>query len=181
MSAIPQPQQALGLQLLSSCTNLSLTGSHHSVCFISVYRMLTLRKAVDSTDPSWENIGTAIWSIIELDTAIICASLPTLRPLVAKWMPHSGFSSARDNSKTYSATPVIHRSGFREAAGGPWPISTEELALKDMGASLPESMPTVYTHATADIDARQSVRHDGHDGYPNRIVVTTEHTMEFNR
>ncbi|KAK2026103.1 hypothetical protein LX32DRAFT_522828, partial [Colletotrichum zoysiae] len=68
------------------------------VCIISLYRMFTLRTAVFSNDPPWDNIGAAIWSVIELDTSIIAASLPTIRPLLAKWLPRAGLSSARNKS-----------------------------------------------------------------------------------
>lgn len=39
-------------------------------------------------------MGAAIWSVVELNCAILCSSLPTLRPLLARFMP--GMSSAGD-------------------------------------------------------------------------------------
>ena len=37
----------------------------------------------------WDNSGTSYWSIIELNCGIMCATLPTLRPLLKKLMPSS--------------------------------------------------------------------------------------------
>lgn len=61
--------------------------------------MCTLREAVYSDDPPWNGAGAAIWSVIELNCAIICASLPTLRPLIAKVVP--GMSSNNSNYASY--------------------------------------------------------------------------------
>jgi hypothetical protein len=56
--------------------------------------MFTLKAGVISTDPSWENIGAAIWSCIELNVSIIASTLPTLRPLIVRILPGIGLSSA---------------------------------------------------------------------------------------
>ncbi|KAK2008250.1 hypothetical protein LZ32DRAFT_631731 [Colletotrichum eremochloae] len=130
------------------------------VCIISMYRMFTLREAVYSDDPPWENIGAAIWSVIELNTSIIAASLPTIRPLLAKWMPHAGLSSARNKLSDYhpygpASSGVSQGGGGGGGAGGGNKFrelgslrsgndakaeaeagvgtSTEELVLKDLG------------------------------------------------
>jgi hypothetical protein len=39
------------------------------------------------TDPTWDNVGVAILSCIELNTAIICPCLPTLKPLISRHFP----------------------------------------------------------------------------------------------
>ncbi|KAK1982260.1 hypothetical protein LZ30DRAFT_53174 [Colletotrichum cereale] len=129
------------------------------VCIISTYRMFTLRTAVYSDDAPWENIGAAIWSAIELNTSIIAASLPTIRPLLAKWLPRAGLSSAHNKSSDYHPyEPTYsgeHHGGgggkFREpgsprrgdeadaetgtgvGAGVGFGASTEGLVLRDLG------------------------------------------------
>lgn len=35
-------------------------------------------------DPTWDNIETAVWTVVELNTAILCSSLPVLRPLISR-------------------------------------------------------------------------------------------------
>ncbi|CAI0653346.1 unnamed protein product [Colletotrichum noveboracense] len=55
-----------------------------STCVISAVRIQHLHQAADFT---WENVQTAGWSIGEVSSGLICACLPTLRPLVVKFMP----------------------------------------------------------------------------------------------
>ncbi len=38
-------------------------------------------------DFTYENIGGSSWSITELCSGVVCACLPTLRPLVSRWAP----------------------------------------------------------------------------------------------
>lgn len=134
----------------------------NSVCIISVYRIFTLRAGVISEDPSWDNIGAAMWSCIELNIAIIASSLPTLRPLFALVLPGLGLTSA--GRATYlrygSATADGGRSGTRSFATRPKrtvqkSISNEELTLDSMTPTPSESErgrgPRTYAaHATAD-------------------------------
>lgn len=40
-----------------------------------------------SIDPTWDNVDTQIWSVIEVGVAVICACLPTLRPLLGLFFP----------------------------------------------------------------------------------------------
>lgn len=67
-----------------------------STCFISAFRVIFLKKPVDST---WDAIAVLCWSHAELSSGIICASVPTLKPLVGKYFPALG--SARQSSKGY--------------------------------------------------------------------------------
>ncbi|KAK5654027.1 hypothetical protein OQA88_7704 [Cercophora sp. LCS_1] len=54
-------------------------------CIISIVRLFSLHKAINTTDPTWDNVPSAYWSIVELNCGILCASLPTLRPLLRHW------------------------------------------------------------------------------------------------
>ena len=56
----------------------------HSTCAISVIRVKFLKQGGDQT---YENIEGSSWSITELCSGVICACLPTLRPLVSKCAP----------------------------------------------------------------------------------------------
>ncbi|KAJ5524625.1 hypothetical protein N7494_011275 [Penicillium frequentans] len=57
------------------------------VCVTSIVRLVSLKTISDSTDPTWDNVGAASWSAIECNTGIICACLPTLKPLISKLAP----------------------------------------------------------------------------------------------
>lgn len=114
----------------------------HSVCIISIYRIFTLKAGVISQDPSWDNVGVAIWSCIELNVSIIASTLPVLRPLIARLLPGIGLSSARNDRTTYlrygSDSAAIRGGAGKSTTTGNRSnkmrsISTEELALKEMG------------------------------------------------
>ena len=120
--------------------------------------MFTLRAGVISQDPTWENIGAAIWSCIELNISIIASTLPTLRPLIGRLLPGIGFSSARTARTAYlrygSASAVVRPGTFKAAdarAAKRHSTSIEELALKDLEPSPAGSIAAgVYAHASAD-------------------------------
>lgn len=65
----------------------SLTHST-SVCSISVARVVLLSQALDATtiDVTWD-IATGIWTAVEVNVAIVCACLITLKPVGAKMFP----------------------------------------------------------------------------------------------
>jgi len=108
-----------------------------SVCIMSILRLHSLYVIANSTDVTWDNVGAATWSAVELNTAIVCACLPTLKPLInivaprllgstngtnrgSRYRPHSHlpagyqeFSSAslsdrRKNASTYRAEVVAN-------------------------------------------------------------------------
>ncbi|KEY73986.1 hypothetical protein S7711_02581 [Stachybotrys chartarum IBT 7711] len=142
------------------------------VCIISVYRIWTLRDAVFSEDPPWDNVGAAMWSAIELNCAIICASLPTLRPLISKIVPglSSIRSTGRDTYERYgsqyaggsSSRHLSRGARIKDATSGPRSISTEELALNDM--------PAVYIESDGPSPKMSDLKH---------IVVTTETSVKM--
>ncbi|KAJ0303808.1 hypothetical protein COL516b_006247 [Colletotrichum fioriniae] len=145
--------------------------------------MFTLRTAVYSNDPPWENIGAAIWSTIELNTSIICASLPTIRPLLSKWLPGAGLSSAHNKTSAYNrygSSSGMGRGTFKELKSGQREVSTEELVLNDMNANQSGSLPSVYAHVTADPEmGHRDLRNKG--SHQNQIMVTTETMIKEGR
>ncbi|KAF8854103.1 hypothetical protein BDZ45DRAFT_806100 [Acephala macrosclerotiorum] len=56
-------------------------------CIISVLRLHSLYVISVSTDPTWDNVGAATWSMVELNTGIICACLPILKSFVSRLFP----------------------------------------------------------------------------------------------
>jgi hypothetical protein len=72
-----------------------------STCAISLVRLSTLQKAIKTQDPFWDNAPAAYWSVVELNCGIICACLPTLRPLIQKAIPD--FWSTRHSTRDGTA------------------------------------------------------------------------------
>lgn len=151
-----------------------------SVCIISIYRMFTLRAGVISQDPSWENIGAAIWSCIELNVSIIASTLPTLRPLIARLFPGIGLSSANKSHTTYlrygSASGPMRGGTFKSEDRRnhkTQSISTEELALEERRPSPAGSIvPTTVYVDPLDGHAKSFSSGGGKD--KNGIVMTRE-------
>lgn len=71
-------------------------------CIISIYRIKTLKVAGDSTDPTWDNTGAAVWSFIELSIGVLAACLPTLRPLFALILPRFFKSTVSGRTGQYN-------------------------------------------------------------------------------
>lgn len=57
------------------------------VCITGMLRLDSLRIASVSMDPTWDNFGAAIWSGIESNIGIVCASLPHYKPLLTRYFP----------------------------------------------------------------------------------------------
>lgn len=78
-------------------TNLTLCAlSPCSTCAISLIRLAYLKQGPDFT---FDNVPTSCWSAGEISCGIICACLPTLRPLVAKVKPAWITSTRRTRQK----------------------------------------------------------------------------------
>lgn len=53
-------------------------------CVASVIRLQYLVSFANSFDSTYQQVSTVIWSAVELNLAVICGSLPSLRPLFKK-------------------------------------------------------------------------------------------------
>jgi hypothetical protein len=70
------------------------------VCVVSILRLHALIGLLTHVDDNtYYSAPAAYWSSIEMNLAIVCASLPALKPLVSKIVP--GFSSTRESSGRY--------------------------------------------------------------------------------
>ncbi|KAI9150545.1 Satratoxin biosynthesis SC9 cluster protein [Paramyrothecium foliicola] len=67
-------------------------------CVTSMVRLKYLVAFARTKDPSYDNVSLVIWSVIELSCALICASLPALRPLLRK-IPDALSSIASSSSR----------------------------------------------------------------------------------
>ncbi|CBX90568.1 predicted protein [Plenodomus lingam JN3] len=69
------------------------------VCVVSILRLHALTVMVaNPQDTTWYSAASAYWSTIEMNMAILCASLPALKPLLVNIIP--GFAS-RTTSRGY--------------------------------------------------------------------------------
>ncbi|KAK1757853.1 hypothetical protein QBC47DRAFT_341077 [Echria macrotheca] len=98
------PLPALGSLNLRKAQKIMLLGIFSLgffTCAISIIRIQYLRLSPDVT---WDNVESSCWSISELCSGIICACLPTLRPILLKFSPGMMGSSApsKDNYQKQS-------------------------------------------------------------------------------
>lgn len=83
-----------------------------STVIISIVRIRYLKLFEDFP---WENVASSLWSIGELTSAITCACLPTLRPLMSRYFPAFGTQAGR-STRGY-AKPGTGPSGVRNGTG----------------------------------------------------------------
>lgn len=106
---------------------------------VSILRLQSLYFASESTDPTYDNVSIAIWSTIELNTAVLCGCLPTLKPLLARTFPrffqtahtHGYYQHHNSGRGTRHETKTTHSTaGRRTSCGNPHPrpgSDTDEL------------------------------------------------------
>ncbi|KAI6251406.1 hypothetical protein HI914_01031 [Erysiphe necator] len=72
-------------------------------CITSIVRLKYLSTFENSTDLTWENTDILVWSILEIEVTVICACLPTLRPLFVEIIP-GVFRTAKNTSSSSRIT-----------------------------------------------------------------------------
>jgi hypothetical protein len=75
------------------------------VCLISIIRLVIVSR-LDFSDVPWQFSVVAYWSAVEVNLAIICACLTTLKPLVARFFPKLLGSTA---DPTHGPTTGTHQ------------------------------------------------------------------------
>ncbi|KAK1625603.1 hypothetical protein BDP81DRAFT_397395 [Colletotrichum phormii] len=73
------------------------------VCITSMIRLYSLYEISVSTDTSRDGVHIAIWSGIEINVAIACASVPALKPLIVKAFPKLLASTQRSGYRSGNA------------------------------------------------------------------------------
>ncbi|KAF2442777.1 hypothetical protein P171DRAFT_49262 [Karstenula rhodostoma CBS 690.94] len=57
-------------------------GAFSTICAVIRFHFLIV--SLNSMDPYYDSLGVNVWSVIEVNVGIICASMPTLRPLLSR-------------------------------------------------------------------------------------------------
>lgn len=74
-----------------------------SACVASIIRVPYIA-ATSLIDPSWSDTYGAIWSVVELTMGIVCACLPTLRPLYLHLFPRLATQASRSKTSDKSSS-----------------------------------------------------------------------------
>ncbi|KAL1959711.1 hypothetical protein VTO42DRAFT_1297 [Malbranchea cinnamomea] len=80
-------RQKIGIFLVFALGGVTVT--------MSILRLHALYVISESTDWTKDNVGAAMWSMIELNTGIMCACLPILKPLITRFFPKALGSTGR--------------------------------------------------------------------------------------
>lgn len=81
-----------------------------SGCITSALRLKSVITIARSPDPTWDNVSAAIWSSVEVNVALICACIATLKPLVSKYLPKV-FSVTGSLSDAIASRAIVDDSG----------------------------------------------------------------------
>lgn len=117
-----------------------------STCVAGILRCYAVVIMTENEDITW-NFGRGfIWSSIEPSLGIVCACLPTLRPLVRYVFP-SGFGSSQKASK-YKNSDLVHTSKSRdfyrlEGCRNPEPGNDEIALTNDIRKGVADSNHSV--------------------------------------
>ena len=95
-------------------------------------RLFFLREGTFTTDTTWDNVAVSNWTIIELNSGIICACLPAVR----RFFKHVCSTPADSVQKKHSKSPLSGRLdspmyALRDIEGG-----DSQRALAKSGQSL---------------------------------------------
>ncbi|KAI1426214.1 50S ribosomal protein L36e [Xylaria sp. FL1777] len=79
-----------------------------AITIVSVVRLTTLVQFATTTNPTYDSVTTAYWSVLEAYVSIICCCLPSVRSLLRTLAPTCFGSSHDPNSQSYklSKTPM---------------------------------------------------------------------------
>ncbi|KMP03545.1 hypothetical protein CIHG_00821 [Coccidioides immitis H538.4] len=84
------------------------------VIFASIYRFITLF-SMDFQDVSYTFSNPSLWSLIEVAFGIVCACLPTLRPLLSTFFDafNSTLESTRNSTSHPTQRPRAYENGYK--------------------------------------------------------------------
>jgi hypothetical protein len=86
-----------------------------SAVITGIFRLHALYIATISKDLTYDNIDAATWSAAELNVAIMCASIPALRPVISMIFPRLLSSTVRNPSNTFPRSAQYGRSNKRSS------------------------------------------------------------------
>jgi len=98
---------ALCVYLISSFSDLTCS----SATIASIVRTVAMAQSLDKMryDTTWNAFYVWIWLLVECNLAIICISVPTLRPLFRKLFPAAFVSTNISKDATHTASSHVPR------------------------------------------------------------------------
>ncbi|KAH6700010.1 hypothetical protein BKA61DRAFT_706227, partial [Leptodontidium sp. MPI-SDFR-AT-0119] len=97
-------------------------------CVISIIRVKFVTSYGNTVDKTWNYVDVMIWSSIETYTAVICACLMCIRPLIMKYIPgaFSAMANSRNNTSKSWGQKIGSRGQNSRNSGGGIELSGED-------------------------------------------------------
>ncbi|KAJ2891353.1 hypothetical protein MKZ38_000557 [Zalerion maritima] len=118
------------------------------VVITSCLRMTTIDIAATTTDQTFD-IASTMWTIVEMNVAIVCACLPMLRPLIVKFFPR--------------LMPKSSSNGNARGAGFGTHYGSNGYKLSNHSRAVDDHMATSHSHAVGGAGVGQSSLVPGSD------------------
>ncbi|KAI5465423.1 hypothetical protein BGZ63DRAFT_399893 [Mariannaea sp. PMI_226] len=98
------------------------------VCVASIKRTIIMSPLLQSNDYSWKVPQQMIWSFIEINSGVICASVPALKPFCMRYVPIL-ISSARFRNNQERNSSKSHSHGVEKKRQSHHPYSNESFEM----------------------------------------------------
>ncbi|KAG4439581.1 hypothetical protein IFR05_004929 [Cadophora sp. M221] len=150
------------------------------VCLVSVLRLHSLYVVSTSSDMTWDNADTAIWSNIEVTTGIICACMPATKALISRFFPHLLSTNHSSRQPTMPSQGRSHN--FRSALSHATPVRLTDVNRDHKTVTRVEVGNGVYRERDLERDSLGDESGDGNGNASRKdIFVTTSMTQDVER
>jgi hypothetical protein len=96
--------------------NLDTNTNPRSVTIVSIIRLQALIVFAQSSNATYDNYPVSLWSTVEINVGIICASMPTLRLILVRIFPRLASHSSYGPSYPNNSGGGPYASGRRRAS-----------------------------------------------------------------
>ena len=149
-----------------------------TTCIVSILRLHSLYVVSQTKDISWDNPMPAIWSSTELNVAVLCSCLPTLKGLISRIWPKllsSGHTGQRSRGYHSHSLGHVSSGNGRQAAQHEW---DRELKSPRLGQHTYINTPPARRHAQSPTFLETDSEHSLPSA--NRIYVSTDVAVQNN-
>ena len=142
------------------CWNMWLTfgSGFYSVCVCSVLRIIAISLAPLMYYPSWAGQPISLWTSIEANLALICSSLPILRPLAVRlWRRFRPLNKDRF-SMSYFSEKIWSRSSDRSTSSASDANRQSDQNTSNDGSSNSSGSKGIMVHTSYQISTADNER-----------------------
>ncbi|KAG4441856.1 hypothetical protein IFR05_002657 [Cadophora sp. M221] len=127
-------------------------------CVTSIIRIKFVTSYGNTIDETWNYVDVVIWSSIETYTAVICACLMCIRPLIMKYIPGvfpATVNSRNNTNKSWGQKIGSRGQGSRQFGGG-IELSGEDRPKSNQVSQTARSQITVTTESRVSFEMKRA-------------------------